>query len=90
MMEEQESIKKIILLALLIMIVPGAGNDQMAKLLVAVAIILCAGTILLTAINQLNIFQNIIPDEIINLLTWISAIVAALITILMSVLNFLP
>ncbi|MFW9992133.1 MAG: hypothetical protein ACFFD4_08715 [Candidatus Odinarchaeota archaeon] len=90
-MEEQESIWYVIMVAIVMFLIPGTGNDQMAQLLVLIALGLGAIAVVLIALTQIPALRTIapVPDDITKFLAWASVIVAMVVIILMQLLDFI-
>jgi hypothetical protein len=85
-MEEQESIWFVIMVAVVLFLVPGGGTDQMARLLVLIALGLGAIAIVLIALTQIPALRALVPvpEEITKFLVW-----ARIVIVLIRVLEFL-
>jgi len=97
-MEEKESILYVVLLAVIMVIMPGSLSKEsplheISLLLILGAIILLAFAMILIAVKNIPFFTPYIPvglgDNIIKLLAWIGVLVVGILVIIINLVNTL-
>ena len=82
-MNADDVIKRIIMLGILLLVVPIASQTQ---LLSTLAYILIVGMMVLLSLNQIEGFENLIPDTLLERIFWFVTLISAILIFIIRIL----